>query len=98
MRKGAAWGAAPLYVQWTKRYLPLTRSRTDRARQPTHPALPRPSSMWAWSSGRSPGWRSRTYPRTQLSNPAGAIAMAFSSASFASAVRPIWPSAAASIG
>jgi hypothetical protein len=56
------------------------------------PALRSPSIMWAWSSGRSPGWRSRT----NLSNRAGAIALAFSSASFASVVRPIWPSAAAS--
>jgi hypothetical protein len=31
-----------------------------------------------------------------MSNEPGAIAMACSSASFASAVRPIWPSAAAS--
>jgi hypothetical protein len=48
--------------------------------------------MWAWSSGRIHGTR----PRTYMSNEAGAIAMAFSSASLASAVRPIWPRAAAS--
>ena len=57
-----------------------------------HPALRRPSIMWAWSSGRTPGKR----PRISLSTCSGAIAIAFSSASFASAVRPSWPSAAAS--
>jgi len=38
----------------------------------------------------------RTSPWAGMSNEAGATAMAFSSASFASAVRPIWPRAAAS--
>ena len=46
------------------------------------PALRSPSSMWAWSSGRIHGTR----PRTYISNEPGAIAMAFSSASLASAV------------
>ena len=47
-----------------------------------HPAFRRPSSRWAWSSGRSARWR----PRTMFSNRFGAIAMAFTSASFASTV------------
>jgi phage terminase large subunit-like protein len=46
----------------------------------------RPSSMWAWSSGRCQGTRRRT----NVSTEAGATAMAFSSASFPSAVLPIW--------
>jgi hypothetical protein len=64
-------------------------SRFHSSRQP---ALRRPSSTWAWSSGRTPGRR----PRISASTCAGAIAIACSSASFASAVRPSWPSAAAS--
>jgi hypothetical protein len=60
-------------------------------RQPSHPALRRPSSMWAWSSGRLQGTRSPTY----MSNEAGAMAIASSSALFASSIRPSWPSAAA---
>ena len=60
-------------------------------RQPSHPALRRPSTRWAWSSGRNHGTRFCTY----ILNAAGATEMAFSSHSFASAVRPSWPSAAA---
>jgi len=66
--------------------------RAGRPYPSGHPALRRPSIMWAWSSGRTPGRRLRISDSTC----AGAIAIAFSSASFASAVRPSWPSAAAS--
>jgi hypothetical protein len=48
---------------------------------PSQPALRRPSTMWAWSSGRCQGTRRRTY----MSKEPGATAIAFSRAAFASA-------------
>jgi hypothetical protein len=59
-------------------------SETAGLAYPSHPALRRPSSIWAWSSGRCHGTRRRT----NMSKAAGAIAMAFASASFASSMRP----------
>ena len=66
-------------------------ARSSMQPHPLHPALPRPSTRCAWSSGRNHGALLRTY----ISNAPGARETAFSSSSFASAVRPSWPSAAA---
>jgi len=63
----------------------------EKAGYPSQPALRRPSSMCAWCSGRIYGTRLRT----NISNEAGAIVIAFWSASFAPSVQPSWPSAAA---
>jgi hypothetical protein len=78
------------------REYPATSAARDRGKasarsHPSHPSLRRPSSRWAWSSDRYHGGR----PRTYMSNAAGATAIAFSSATFASSVRPSCPSAAA---
>src|SRR6266487_7174411 len=67
------------------------RRRTPTQLHPFQPALRKPLTRWAWSSGRNHGALVRTY----ISNAAGARETAFSNASFASAVRPSWPSAAA---
>jgi len=58
--------------------------RTSTQPQPFQPALRKPLTRWAWSSGRNHGALLRTY----MSNTAGARERAFSNASFASAVRP----------
>ena len=65
--------------------------RTLTQPQPFQPALRKPSTRWAWSSGRNHGALLRTY----MSNAPGARETAFSNTSFASVVRPSWPSAAA---
>jgi hypothetical protein len=59
-------------------------ARGEGSSHPSHPALRRPSTMWAWSSGRIHGTRCRTY----MSNEEGVMAMAFSNASFASSISP----------
>jgi hypothetical protein len=95
-RRGGAF-ARPTFLVCSKESI-----RTRPSQQPIgsrraphfsrKPALRSPSSMWAWSSGRLQGTRFFTY----MSNAAGAIAIAFCSASFASSIWPSWPSAAAS--
>lgn len=66
-------------------------ARSSMQPHPLHPALLRPSTRCAWSCGRNHGALLRTY----ISKAPGARETAFSSSSFASAVRPSWPSAAA---
>jgi hypothetical protein len=66
--------------------------RLHRPCQPSQPALRRPSTIWAWSSGRIHGTRLWTL----VSNEAGKTVTAFSNASFASSIRPSCPNAAAS--
>jgi hypothetical protein len=81
----------PLTAAWAalsrRTSAPSPTRRMARVRRPHSsgiPALRRPSSMWAWSSGRCQGTSLRTY----RSNEAGEVAIAFSSAPLASTVRP----------
>src|SRR6516162_777370 len=68
------------------------RSEPAGLAHPSQPALRRPSSIWAWSSGRIHGTRFLTY----MSKEAGVIAIALVKASFASSMRPSAPRDAAS--
>src|SRR6516164_9970989 len=60
------------------------RGETAGLGHPSQPALRRPSSIWAWSSGRNQGGRVWIY----MSNMAGANAIAFCNAPCASPVGP----------
>jgi hypothetical protein len=72
--------------------LELVRYGSDAGRQPSQPALRRPSTLVGMVFRPIPGHAAADY----MSNKPGAIAMALARASLASTVRPDWPSAAAS--